>query len=120
MEQLLARGILFEGDEMKPSSFEGGRLPRMTQEEFEETGSLIMSSVQQIMKEQYGFEELEIIVSGAPLSQPDIAKVWVSPDFLTNQDKCLILLQGNGPALPGVWARSQVVNDSLDMGSMLP
>ena len=51
--------------------------------------------------------------------------IYMSPEFrqpgAANKDRIgLVLIQGTGAVRAGVWARSVCVNDSLDLGSMLP
>lgn len=46
--------------------------------------------------------------------------IFISEDFHTNKDKCLVLIQGTGAVRAGVWARSVCVNQNLHLGSMLP
>lgn len=41
-------------------------------------------------------------------------------DFKTNTNKCLILIHGSGPVRAGIWARYCCINDSLNIGSMIP
>ncbi len=46
--------------------------------------------------------------------------IFVSADFYTNPNKCLVLIQGTGPVRAGIWARYCCMNDSLDLGSVIP
>lgn len=48
------------------------------------------------------------------------APIFVSQNWKENTGRALILIQGTGEVRAGVWARSACINDSLDMGSMLP
>lgn len=49
------------------------------------------------------------------------APVFVSANWKdSNVDRALILIQGTGEVRAGVWSRKALINDSLDMGSMLP
>jgi hypothetical protein len=50
----------------------------------------------------------------------DQVNIFTSNDFQTNENGCLILLQGSGVVRPGQWARSCCINESLDIGSMFP
>jgi len=51
---------------------------------------------------------------------PGCIPIFVSRDLIDNKDKLLLLIQGSGAVRPGQWARSVVINDSLEVGSMLP
>ena len=46
-------------------------------------------------------------------------KIFTTQDFPTNP-KCLIIIQGTGPAKLGVWARSVSINENLKLGTMAP
>nr|CAD7463057.1 unnamed protein product [Timema tahoe] len=46
--------------------------------------------------------------------------VFVSVDIFSNTDKLLILVHGSGVVRAGQWARSIIINESLQQGSMLP
>ena len=44
-------------------------------------------------------------------------KILITKDFPTNP-KCLMIIQGTGPAKLGQWARSTCINENLKIGSM--
>ena len=46
--------------------------------------------------------------------------IFLSQDFYTNTDRCLVLIQGSGECRAGFWARSLCINENLYYGSMLP
>ena len=46
--------------------------------------------------------------------------IFLSSDFYTNTNKCLILIQGTGPVRAGIWARYCCMNETLDLGSVIP
>ncbi|OZJ06702.1 hypothetical protein BZG36_00328 [Bifiguratus adelaidae] len=46
--------------------------------------------------------------------------IYLSSDALSNTEGLVILIQGSGAVRPGQWARSVIINDSLQMGSMGP
>ena len=45
---------------------------------------------------------------------------FYAPSKSNSEKTALVLIQGTGAVRAGVWARSVVVNDSLEIGSMLP
>lgn len=49
-----------------------------------------------------------------------ITPVLSSSDTLTSPAPLLLLIQGSGVVRPGQWARSVIINDSLNLGSMFP
>jgi hypothetical protein len=46
--------------------------------------------------------------------------IYASPDFFTNEERLLCLIQGTGNVRAGIWARSVCINESLELGSVLP
>ncbi|CAF3001561.1 unnamed protein product [Rotaria socialis] len=48
------------------------------------------------------------------------ANIFVSNDFRTNQNGCLILIQGLSVVRAGQWSRACCINESLDIGAMFP
>ena len=38
-----------------------------------------------------------------------------SPDFYTNQERMLIVLQGSGPVRAGIWSRKALINESIQV-----
>lgn len=44
----------------------------------------------------------------------------MSEDALTNPDKLLVLIHGNGVVRAGQWARRLIVNEDLDSGTQIP
>ena len=73
-------------------------LPKMSQIEFEQVGDLVVGSIQQLMKKEYQFEEIWL-----PTPFPDGPKsnIFVSKDFYTNTDRCLILILDTGAVRAG-------------------
>ena len=53
----------------------------VAQAEFADESAKVNVSVQQMLRDLYGFKELNVTLTGAPLTKPGIAKVQVSPDF---------------------------------------
>lgn len=48
------------------------------------------------------------------------APIFVSEDWETNTERALILIQGTGDVRSGYWARSVCMNDTIELGSMIP
>lgn len=48
------------------------------------------------------------------------APIFLSEDWQTNDQRALVLIQGTGDVRSGYWARSVCMNDTLDLGSMIP
>ena len=70
------------------------------------------------MKTRYNMNEVWV----GDKSDPDGPKVniFLSDDFYTNKNHCLVLIQGTGKCRAGQWARYLCVYENLRMGSMLP
>lgn len=77
-----------------------------------------MGYVQQVMKSKYGMQEVWIGDDRKPNGPK--CNIFISPDFYENQGRCLVLIKGSAPSIAGTWARSELVNTSLNMGSVLP
>lgn len=46
--------------------------------------------------------------------------IFMSEDALTNPDKLLVLIHGNGVVRAGQWARRLIINEDLDSGTQIP
>ena len=91
-------------------------IPNMSQEAYEELGDLVQGWIRQTMREYFGLKELWIGgVGNSPKSN-----IYVSEDFTTNKEKCMVFIQGTGPCRPGVWARSVCINEGINLGSIFP
>lgn len=44
----------------------------------------------------------------------------MSEDALTNPDKLMVLIHGNGVVRAGQWARRLIINEDLDSGTQIP
>ena len=85
------------------------------------TADYLNNYIQMRMTEQYGLEKKSIPF---PKDMTDkdysTAPIFVSPGWKNNTKYALILIQGTGDVRAGLWARSVCLNESLEMGSMLP
>ena len=88
-----------------------------TQSEYEKLGKVVKSVIQWRMVNEYGLIRKQIPIEGdGPKSY-----IYMTPGVLeTSREKLLLLVQGAGAVRPGIWARSVCINESLEMGSMLP
>lgn len=73
-------------------------MPKLSQKEFEELGEIVIGAIQQIMKTD--FKMKEIWLPDSPTIQAK-CNVFVSDDFYTNKERCLILIQGTGSVRAG-------------------
>ena len=65
------------------------------------------------------FRMKEIWIGGKGNNEPK-CNIYISDDFGTNTERCLVLIQGTGAVRAGVWARSVCVNEDLSLGSVFP
>lgn len=88
-----------------------------TQSEYEKLGKVVKSVIQWKMVNEYGLIRKQIPINGdGPKSY-----IYLTPGVLeAPREKLLLLIQGAGAVRPGIWARSVCINESLEMGSMLP
>ena len=94
----------------------------LTQRHYNALGSCIDTYIQSLMKtDPWNYNEIWLPVKDeASDDHHDQVNIFTSNDFQSNENGCLILLQGSGVVRPGQWARSCCINESLDIGSMFP
>lgn len=87
-------------------------------------GSCLDQYIQTLMKSSaWNYREIWLPLKATEEEDDDHhdqVNIFTSDDFETNEEGCLILIQGSGVVRPGQWARSCCINDSLDIGSMFP
>lgn len=99
IQKLAAEGYKFtDCEDQKLKTLDGGDLHKMGQSEFEQLGELVIGSVQQMMKENYHMEEVWLPESDKPVAK---CNIFISDDFYSNTDRCLILIQGTGAVRAG-------------------
>lgn len=88
----------------------------LTQRHYNALGQCIESFIQRKMKESpWNYREIWLPLRDDG-NHHDQVNIFVSEDFETNENGCLILIQGSGVVRPGQWARSCCINESLDIG----
>ena len=93
----------------------------LSQRHYNLLGSCLDTYIQSLMKTNpWNYEEIWLPITDQPTNDHhDQVNIFTSDDFRTNDNGCLILIQGSGVVRPGQWARSCCINDSLDIGGML-
>jgi len=93
----------------------------LSQRHYNSLGGCIDTYIQSIMKsDQWNYDEIWLPIKEENTNDHhDQVNIFTSNDFQTNENGCLILIQGSGVVRPGQWARSCCINESLDIGSML-
>ncbi|UJR08188.1 hypothetical protein I4U23_012461 [Adineta vaga] len=96
----------------------------LSQRHYNALGNCIDTYIQSLMKsDPWNYREIwlpEKTENTDDDDHHDQVNIFTSDDFETNENGCLILLQGSGVVRPGQWARSCCINESLDIGSMFP
>ena len=92
----------------------------LSQRHYNALGACIDVYIQSVMKsDQWNYKEIWLPEKSENVDDHyDQVNIFTSNDFDTNENGCLILLQGSGVVRPGQWARSCCINESLDIGSM--
>ncbi|CAF0829909.1 unnamed protein product [Adineta ricciae] len=94
----------------------------LSQRHYNALGACIDVYIQSVMKsDQWNYKEIWLPEKSENVDDHhDQVNIFTSNDFETNENGCLILLQGSGVVRLGQWARSCCINESLDIGSMFP
>ena len=87
------------------------------QKHYELLGDVILSYVQEVMRVKY--MQMEVLIPETPAEGPK-CNIFLSQDFYTNQERCLLLIQGAGAVRAGQWARSVCINAKLTEGTVFP
>jgi len=69
------------------------------------------------MRTDFDMEEVWLPVGAGP--EEPRCNIFLSPGAL-EKEKLILLIQGSGAVRPGQWARALCINESLDLGSILP
>ena len=90
----------------------------LTQHHYNLLGNCIDRYIQSKIKaDPWNYTELWLpIKDNESDDHHDQVNIFHSSDFKTNQNGCLILIQGSGAVRPGQWARSCCINECLDIG----
>lgn len=97
----------------------------LSQRHYNLLGACIDQYIQSLMKgDLWNYKEIWLPLKDDGNSgdddHHDQVNIFTSDDFMSNEEGCLILIQGSGVVRPGQWARSCCINESLDIGSMFP
>ncbi|NXJ95726.1 F172A protein, partial [Corythaixoides concolor] len=89
-------------------------LHRWNQKRYEALGEIITKYVYELLQKECHLTKVD-----ATESEPK-SFIFMSEDALTNPDKLLILIHGNGVVRAGQWARRLIINEDLDSGTQIP
>ena len=86
----------------------------LTQRHYNLLGNCLDKYIIELLKASpWNYQEIWLPIDG---EQGQQVNIYTSEDFESNENGCLILIQGSGVVRPGQWARSCCLNDSLDIG----
>ena len=90
------------------------------QKHYDKLGDLLCDWIQALMMDKFKLQKVMVPLSKHLNEGKAQAPIFVSEDFETNTEKALILIQGTGDVRSGYWARSVCMNDTIELGSMIP
>ncbi|XP_075267776.1 cotranscriptional regulator ARB2A isoform X5 [Opisthocomus hoazin] len=93
-------------------------LHRWNQKRYEALGEIITKYVYELLQKECHLKKVTLPVDAAE-SEPK-SFIFMSEDALTNPDKLLVLIHGNGVVRAGQWARRLIINEDLDSGTQIP
>ncbi|XP_062473492.1 cotranscriptional regulator FAM172A isoform X2 [Pezoporus occidentalis] len=93
-------------------------LHRWNQKRYEALGEIITKYVYELLQKECHLKKVTLPVD-ATESEPK-SFIFMSEDALTNPDKLLVLIHGNGVVRAGQWARRLIINKDLDSGTQMP
>ncbi|XP_049651805.1 cotranscriptional regulator FAM172A isoform X4 [Accipiter gentilis] len=93
-------------------------LHRWNQKRYEALGEIITKYVYELLQTECHLKKVTLPVD-ATESEPK-SFIFMSEDALTNPDKLLVLIHGNGVVRAGQWARRLIINEDLDSGTQIP
>ncbi|XP_061875240.1 cotranscriptional regulator FAM172A isoform X8 [Colius striatus] len=81
-------------------------------------GKIITKYVYELLQKECHLKKATLPVD-ATESEPK-SFIFMSEDALTNPDKLLVLIHGNGVVRAGQWARRLIINEDLNSGTQIP
>ncbi|XP_043370504.1 cotranscriptional regulator FAM172A isoform X4 [Dermochelys coriacea] len=93
-------------------------LHRWNQKRYEALGEIITKYVYELLEKECHLKKVTLPVD-ATESEPK-SFIFMSEDALTNPDKLMVLIHGNGVVRAGQWARRLIINEDLDSGTQIP
>ncbi|XP_047503068.1 cotranscriptional regulator FAM172A homolog [Penaeus chinensis] len=88
------------------------------QKHYEALGELVQQDVYKLVEKEGGMHRAPVPLNSQP-GDPQTF-VFLSKDFMTNDDKVLVLIQGSGAVRAGQWSRKLTVNEGIEAGTQIP
>eukprot|EP01090_Pellita_catalonica_P007577 TRINITY_DN18168_c0_g1_i1.p1 TRINITY_DN18168_c0_g1~~TRINITY_DN18168_c0_g1_i1.p1 ORF type:complete len:450 (-),score=98.85 TRINITY_DN18168_c0_g1_i1:80-1429(-) len=108
----------YNKDQALRCTLNGRKFHWVNQAHYDALGDFIYLHIQHLMKTEFDLEEIWLPV-GSTEKDPRV-NIFLSKDALTNPDRLLLLIQGSGAVRAGQWARALCINETLEVGSILP
>ncbi|XP_075595922.1 cotranscriptional regulator ARB2A isoform X2 [Balearica regulorum gibbericeps] len=93
-------------------------LHRWNQKRYEALGEIITKYVHELLEKECHLKKVTLPVDATETEPKSF--IFMSEDALTNPDKLLALIHGNGVVRAGQWARRLIINEDLDSGTQIP
>ncbi|CAB3406487.1 unnamed protein product [Caenorhabditis bovis] len=118
-ESLKDLGYSFDSDGKLRRTSNGADFKYTSQIEYERLGRAITEHIYEKMENELGLKKMPVIDQQVGSNCPDdTGFVFVSRNYEITET-LLVLINGSGAVRAGQWARSVIINDSLDKGSQL-
>eukprot|EP01091_Cochliopodium_minus_P020344 TRINITY_DN885_c0_g1_i1.p1 TRINITY_DN885_c0_g1~~TRINITY_DN885_c0_g1_i1.p1 ORF type:complete len:337 (+),score=100.78 TRINITY_DN885_c0_g1_i1:35-1012(+) len=88
----------------------------ITERHYEALGDVIYKDIQNKMKTEFDLDEVKLPIG---VQNEAFNNIFLSKDALTCE-KLLLIIQGSGAVRAGQWARALCLNETLEVGSILP
>ena len=90
------------------------------QRDYEAICVVVIEFIQEILKKRLNSKEVFVPLPEDNQGRPGANNIFISEDFYQNAEKCLICIQGTGEVRAGQWARYCCMNETLDVGTVIP
>ncbi|CAH1796658.1 unnamed protein product, partial [Owenia fusiformis] len=111
-------GELRDKESGEPFKFKVKNKHTYNQKRYEALGEVITEHVYGLLESDAKLKKINIPLD-AKEDEPQ-GFIFASEDASTNPDKLLVLIHGSGVVRAGQWARSLIINHSLEKGTQLP
>ncbi|XP_072922601.1 cotranscriptional regulator ARB2A homolog isoform X6 [Hemitrygon akajei] len=93
-------------------------MQRWNQKRYEALGEIITHYVYDLLEKECHLKKVYLPVDAAE-DEPK-SFIFMSEDAMSNPDKLMVLIHGNGVVRVGQWARRLIINEDLDSGTQIP
>lgn len=90
------------------------------QKHYDKLGDFLCDWIQGLMVDKFKMRKIHVPFEKDLTEGAAQTPIFISEDWETNTERALVLIQGTGDVRSGYWARSVCMNDTLELGSMIP